>query len=95
VSVKSQSRFVNYRVTRHPDLGEVTMAATCLALECRWSTGSGTDPNKAQDAMIKHTAETGHAVYSRFLADTAVCVLADKAEQDLRAEANQRKGDAP
>ncbi|MFB7643912.1 hypothetical protein ACFC0S_03050 [Streptomyces sp. NPDC056084] len=43
---------------------------------------------RADQAMRHHAARTGHAVFARRFDDIAVVTLADKAEQERRAEVN-------
>ncbi|MFG2717273.1 hypothetical protein ACGFW5_03055 [Streptomyces sp. NPDC048416] len=87
MSTRSTARFVRYRVMAHPD-GAFRVSATCMNGACPYVVSPTEKADTVSRAMQEHTASTGHAVFSRTIEDTAVVVLADRAEQERRAEAN-------
>ncbi|MFE9373586.1 hypothetical protein ACFYM2_27975 [Streptomyces sp. NPDC006711] len=87
MSIRSTARFVRYRVMAHPD-GPFSVSATCVKGACHFVVLPTDQVDKASQAMRQHTANTGHAVFTRTVQDTAVVVLADRAEQERRAQVN-------
>ncbi|MEU7576006.1 hypothetical protein AB0B50_00115 [Streptomyces sp. NPDC041068] len=85
MSPRSTMRPIRYTVTSHPD-GERTMSADCMSPDCKWSLCPTADVDAGEDALRRHRAETGHALFNRRLEDMACVTLADRAEQERRAE---------
>ncbi|MCT9089458.1 hypothetical protein N4G70_11310 [Streptomyces sp. ASQP_92] len=87
MSARSTARFVRYRVMAHPDEA-LRASATCTNGTCHYVVLPTETVDEVSRAMQEHTARTGHAVFCRTIQDTAVVVLADRTEQERRAEAN-------
>ncbi|MFE9121158.1 hypothetical protein [Streptomyces sp. NPDC007172] len=87
MSARATARYVRYRVSSHPD-GGLSVSVYCLADRCSWSVLPTAEHEKASQEMLHHTADSGHALFSRTVQDMAVVTLADPAEQERRAEAN-------
>ncbi|MBX7467666.1 hypothetical protein ACFW17_03965 [Streptomyces sp. NPDC058961] len=85
MSIRSTARFLRYKVTSHPD-GGLRVYASCLS--CSWVVLPTADHERVSGAMRHHAATKGHALFNRTTEDMAVVVLADKCEQERRAEAN-------
>ncbi len=88
MSPRSTARFVHWKVQSHPD-GGLKVAARCLSGGCPWLIVPTPERERLSRAMCHHTASTGHAVFERTFEELAVVTLADKAEQERRAEANR------
>ncbi|MFD7539546.1 hypothetical protein [Streptomyces sp. NPDC059819] len=71
----------------HPDHA-FRLSATCMNAACHFVVLPSEKHDEVSREMQEHTASTGHAVFARKVEDTAVVVLADRAEQERRAEAN-------
>ncbi|WP_369375157.1 hypothetical protein [Streptomyces sp. cg36] len=91
MTIRSTLRAVVYKVQRHPD-SELTLAARCTSRtegRCQWMLHATADLKAGSDAMLQHTAETGHAIFMRTVRDMAVVVLDNAQEQERRAQANR------
>ncbi|MFE9405531.1 hypothetical protein ACFYNY_27955 [Streptomyces sp. NPDC006530] len=87
MSTRSTARFVRYRVMAHPD-GVLHVSATCTHSGCHFVVFPTEKHDEVSQRMREHTARSGHAVFARTIQDTAVVILADRAEQERRAEVN-------
>ncbi|PKV90085.1 hypothetical protein [Streptomyces sp. TLI_146] len=68
-------RGVAYRLLRHPD-SCLTMTARCMSGDgCGWELGATTDLDVGGVEILMHTAETGHAIFTRTLEDIACVAL--------------------
>ncbi|MFC7966865.1 DUF7848 domain-containing protein [Streptomyces cinereoruber] len=76
MSVKSVFRFVDYRISTHPD-SELTFTARCLSPGCGWSLAPTADVEQADLDVIEHTADTRHGIFARSYEAVAVVVRAD------------------
>ncbi|MFF1478793.1 hypothetical protein ACFVYD_14670 [Streptomyces sp. NPDC058301] len=89
MSVRSTLRAVVYKVLSHP-AGEVTMAARCMhGSGCMWELDATADLEAGSVALMSHTAETGHAIFTRCLEDMACVVLDNPQEQARRVAVNR------
>ncbi|AVH95859.1 hypothetical protein C5L38_12885 [Streptomyces sp. WAC00288] len=73
MSVKAVLRFVEHRITTHPD-AESGYSARCLNPDCRWSIAPTADGKQADVDVIEHSAATGHRIFSRVYEAMAVVV---------------------
>ncbi|MBD0746243.1 hypothetical protein BG418_31910 [Streptomyces sp. CBMA152] len=56
---------------------------------CTWELDATTDLEAGGVAIMAHTAETGHGIFTRKVEDVAVVVLDNPQEQERRAAANR------
>ncbi|ROQ27110.1 hypothetical protein EDD98_6767 [Streptomyces sp. PanSC19] len=75
MSTRSVFRFVDYKISVHPD-SEPAFTARCLSPDCKWSLAATADGEQADVDCIEHTAATGHGIFSR--ACEAVSVVVPK-----------------
>ncbi|MBD0747347.1 hypothetical protein [Streptomyces sp. CBMA152] len=89
MSVRSTLRSLVYRLLRHPS-SEVTLTARCMSGDgCRWELDATNDLDAGSIAIMSHTAETGHGLFTRRVEDVAVVVLNNEQEQACRGAVNR------
>ncbi|PWG14541.1 hypothetical protein DF268_04410 [Streptomyces sp. V2] len=69
--VRSVMRYVEHRITQHPDT-DVTFEAECL--HCKWTATPATDGAAVDVECMSHTGRSGHKGFRRICTSFAMVV---------------------